>query len=240
MKQTFASVSTNSNVFSVMYGFSIILFAGYFFIPKSIEFQKMKASYNKLATERVKVMELFHDLQRLQQMDELLRKNLGSEVDLHSFKDGLDSISEASQINNNDIQYSTNQISNIPTKAPIDGYITQRMIVRPHIWKSNHYGIDIAAKKGTRIKSSATGVVTMAEPDLYYTGGTLIFDHGHGISTLYMHMQKLFVKKGQKVKQGDIIGTVGSTGRATGAHLDIRLNWFQIRLDPATVLDIKN
>ena len=91
--------------------FSIILFAGYFFIPKSIEFQKMKASYNKLATERVKVMELFHDLQRLQQMDELLRKNLGSEVDLHSFKDGLDSISEASQINNNDIQYSTNQIS---------------------------------------------------------------------------------------------------------------------------------
>ncbi len=95
-------------------------------------------------------------------------------------------------------------------------------------------------KEGTKIKAMLDGIVTMAEPDLFYTGGTLIFDHGHGISTLYMHMEKIFVKKGQKVKQGYIIGTVGSTGRATGAHLDVRLNWFQTRLDPATVLDIKN
>ena len=84
------------------------------------------------------------------------------------------------------------------------------------------------------------GVATLVEPDLFYTGGTLIFDHGHGISTLYMHMKTLMVKKGQKVKQGDVIGTVGSTGRSTGAHLDVRLNWFQVRLDPATVLDLKN
>ena len=83
------------------------------------------------------------------------------------------------------------------------------------------------------------GIVTLAESDLFYTGGTLIFDHGHGISTLYMHMEKILVKKGQKVKQGDIIGTVGSTGRSTGAHLDIRLNWFQERLDPMTVLKIE-
>ncbi|MBO6487399.1 MAG: M23 family metallopeptidase, partial [Pelagibacteraceae bacterium] len=92
---------------------------------------------------------------------------------------------------------------------------------------------------GTKIKAMLDGIVTMAEPDLFYTGGTLIFDHGHGISTLYMHMEKLFVKKGQKVKQGDIIGTVGSTGRATGAHLDVRLNWFGTRLDPMTALNIK-
>ena len=78
---------------------------------------------------------------------------------------------------------------------------------------------------------------TLVEPDLYYTGGTLIFDHGHGISTLYMHMHEIFVKKGQKVKQGEVIGTVGATGRATGAHLDVRLNWFAVRLDPATVLN---
>ena len=81
------------------------------------------------------------------------------------------------------------------------------------------------------------GTVTLAEADLFYTGGTLIFDHGHGISTLYLHMLDIFVEKGQKVKQGDIIGTVGSTGRATGPHLDVRLNWFDVRLDPATVLN---
>ena len=81
------------------------------------------------------------------------------------------------------------------------------------------------------------GTVTLAEPDLYYTGGTLIFDHGHGISTLYMHMNEIFVEKGYNIKQGDIVGTVGSTGRTTGPHLDVRLNWFDVRLDPATVLN---
>ncbi len=83
------------------------------------------------------------------------------------------------------------------------------------------------------------GVVTLAERDLFYTGGTLIFDHGHGISTLYMHMDEIFVQKGDIVKQGEVIGTVGSSGRTTGPHLDVRLNWFGTRLDPATVLDIK-
>ena len=116
-------------------------------------------------------------------------------------------------------------------------YGSQRILNGKPTWP--HYGLDFAADEGTKIKAMLDGMVTLAEPDLFYTGGTLIFDHGHGISTLYMHMEKILVKKGQKVKQGDIIGTVGSTGRATGAHLDVRLNWFHIRLDPATVLNIK-
>ena len=117
-------------------------------------------------------------------------------------------------------------------------YGSQRILNGKPKWP--HYGLDFAADEGAKIKAMLDGKVTLAEPDLFYTGGTLIFDHGHGISTLYMHMEKILVKNGQKVKQGDIIGTVGSTGRATGAHLDVRLNWFQTRLDPATVLDIKN
>ena len=117
-------------------------------------------------------------------------------------------------------------------------YGSQRILNGKPKWP--HYGLDFAADEGTEIKAMLNGTVTLAEPDLFYTGGTLIFDHGHGISTLYMHMKEILVKKDQEVKQGDIIGTVGSTGRATGAHLDVRLNWFQIRLDPATVLDINN
>ena len=116
-------------------------------------------------------------------------------------------------------------------------YGSQRILNGKPKWP--HYGLDFAAKEGTKIKAMLNGIVTLAEPNLFYTGGTLIFDHGHGISTLYMHMEKIFVEKGQKVKQGDIIGTIGSTGRATGAHLDVRLNWFQIRLNPGTVLNIK-
>ena len=116
-------------------------------------------------------------------------------------------------------------------------YGSQRILNGEPKWP--HYGLDFAADEGTTIKAMLDGIVTLAEPDLYYTGGTLMFDHGHGISTIYLHMQKLLVKKGQKIKQGDVIGTVGSTGRATGAHLDVRLNWFQTRLDPETVLNIK-
>ena len=117
-------------------------------------------------------------------------------------------------------------------------YGSQRILNGKPKWP--HYGLDFAADEGTEIKAMLDGVVTLAESDLFYTGGTLIFDHGHGISTLYMHMDKIFVKKGQKIKQGDIVGTVGSSGRATGAHLDVRLNWFQTRLDPATALDMEN
>ena len=113
-------------------------------------------------------------------------------------------------------------------------YGSQRILNGKPKWP--HYGLDFAQKEGTPVKAMLDGIVTLAEPDLYYSGGTLIFDHGHGISTLYMHMQKIFVKKGQKIKQGEVIGTVGSTGRATGPHLDIRLNWFGTRLDPATAL----
>ena len=123
---------------------------------------------------------------------------------------------------------------------PLDGIITgeygsQRILNGKPKWP--HYGIDIAAKQGTHIKSSADGIVTMAEDDLYYTGGTVIMDHGHGISTIYSHLENVLVSVGDKINQGDIIGTVGSTGRSTGPHLDFRVNWFQTRLDPMSVLN---
>ena len=147
-------------------------------------------------------------------------------------------IGEARAVNS-DLVFFKNKFINPLENAIVTGvYGSQRILNGKPKWP--HYGIDFAAEEGTEIKAMLDGVVTLAESDLFYTGGTLIFDHGHGVSTLYMHMKKLMVKKGQKVKQGDIIGTVGSTARSTGAHLDVRLNWFQTRLDPATVLDIRN
>ena len=123
----------------------------------------------------------------------------------------------------------------MPVEGIISGvYGSQRILNGKAKWP--HYGIDIAAKQGTMIKSSGAGVVTMAEDDLYYTGGTIIMDHGHGISTIYSHLENILVSVGDKINQGDIIGTVGSTGRSTGPHLDFRVNWFQTRLDPMSVL----
>ena len=123
----------------------------------------------------------------------------------------------------------------MPVEGIISGvYGSQRILNGKPKWP--HYGIDIAARQGTMIKSSGAGVVTMAEDDLYYTGGTIIMDHGHGISTIYSHLENILVSVGDKINQGDIIGTVGSTGRSTGPHLDFRVNWFQTRLDPMSVL----
>jgi len=122
--------------------------------------------------------------------------------------------------------------------ATITGvYGSQRILNGIPKWP--HYGLDFAQKAGTPIKSMNNGIVTLAEEDLFYTGATLIFDHGHGVSTLYMHMDKIFVKVGDHVKKGEVVGTVGSSGRATGPHLDIRLNWFGERLDPKSILNIK-
>ena len=143
-------------------------------------------------------------------------------------------IGEARAINS-DLPFFKKQFI-MPVKGIISGvYGSQRILNGKPKWP--HYGIDIAAKQGTKIKSSATGIVTMAESDLYYTGGTIIMDHGHGISTIYSHLATLNVKIGDEVLQGDIIGTVGSTGRSTGPHLDFRVNWFQTRLDPMSVLN---
>ena len=116
-------------------------------------------------------------------------------------------------------------------------YGSQRILNGIPKWP--HYGLDFAQKKGTPVKAMNNGIVTLSEKDLFYTGATLIFDHGHGISTLYMHMNEIFVNKGDHVKKGDIVGTIGTTGRSTGPHLDIRLNWFGSRLDPATILNIQ-
>ena len=124
---------------------------------------------------------------------------------------------------------------------PIDKYIITGVYGSQRILNGKprrpHYGIDFHAPEGTPVKAMMDGEVTLAENDMYFTGGTIIFDHGHGISTLYMHMKDIDVKVGQKIKQGEIVGTLGQSGRATGPHLDIRLNWFDVKLDPASILN---
>ncbi len=102
--------------------------------------------------------------------------------------------------------------------------------------KRPHYGIDIAAAEGTPILAPAAGTVTLAEEDLYYTGGTIILDHGHGLSSAFLHLKDVNVAVGDQVDQGQQIGTLGGTGRATGPHLDWRVNWFEVRIDPAYLL----
>ena len=123
-----------------------------------------------------------------------------------------------------------------PAKGRISGvYGSQRILNgRP---KQPHYGIDIAAPRGSLVVAPTGGVVALAEPDLYYSGGTIIIDHGHGLTSAFLHMDKLFVVVGDVVSQSQPIGTIGSTGRSTGPHLDWRINWFEKRIDPGLLVE---
>ena len=97
-----------------------------------------------------------------------------------------------------------------------------------------HYGIDVAAPVGVAVRAAAAGQVTMAT-DLYFTGGTIIIDHGYGLNSTYSHLHDMLVKTGDMVSRGTVIGSVGSTGRSTGPHLDWRINWQNKRLDPLLI-----
>ncbi len=122
-----------------------------------------------------------------------------------------------------------------PVRGPVTGvYGSQRIL--NGVPKRPHFGLDIAAGEGKPLAAPLGGIVSMAEPDLYFTGGTVILDHGRGVSTSYLHMSRIDVKVGDRLSKGDVFGAVGKTGRATGPHLCWRLNWFQERLDPALVL----
>jgi murein DD-endopeptidase MepM/ murein hydrolase activator NlpD len=99
-----------------------------------------------------------------------------------------------------------------------------------------HYGIDIAGPTGTPVLAPAPGIVALAEADLFFTGGTVMIDHGHGLTSVYSHLAQVSVAIGDNVASGDVLGTVGATGRVTGAHLDWRVNWFKTRLDPALLV----
>lgn len=118
-----------------------------------------------------------------------------------------------------------------PAKGKITGvYGSQRILNgKP---RTPHYGLDIAGPIGTPVVAPADGVVTLVHPDMFFSGKTLIVDHGHGLSSTFIHLNKILVKEGERVRRGEPIAEIGASGRATGPHLDWRMNWFQNRIDP--------
>ncbi|UXI69941.1 M23 family metallopeptidase [Tahibacter amnicola] len=118
-----------------------------------------------------------------------------------------------------------------PAEGRISGvYGSQR--VNNGIPKSPHMGLDIAVPTGTPVKAPAGGVVSFADPDLVLTGGTVLVDHGHGLTSAFAHLSRIDVVVGQAVAQGEVLGAAGATGRASGPHVHWGFNWFDVRLDP--------
>ncbi len=123
-----------------------------------------------------------------------------------------------------------------PARGIISGVYGSRRVYNGQP-RRPHYGVDIAAPQGTEVVAPASGKVTLVHNDMYFSGGTLIVDHGHGLSSTFIHLYKVLVKEGDEVRQGQPIAEIGSSGRATGPHLDWRMNWFNQRLDPQLLMD---
>jgi murein DD-endopeptidase MepM/ murein hydrolase activator NlpD len=124
-----------------------------------------------------------------------------------------------------------------PAEGRISGvYGSQRVLNGTP--RAPHMGLDIAAPIGTPVRAAADGIVSVAHPDMVLTGRTVVIEHGFGLDTIYIHMNALKVKDGERVKQGQVIGEIGKTGRANGPHLHFGVTWFDVRLDPETVLAV--
>lgn len=121
-----------------------------------------------------------------------------------------------------------------PVEGVITGVYGSRRILNGQP-RSPHYGVDIACSEGAEIQAPAGGIVRMIE-DMYFSGITMVIDHGYGLSSTFLHLSKVKVALNERVEQGQIIAEAGATGRVTGPHLDWRVNWFERRLDPQSIV----
>ena len=144
-----------------------------------------------------------------------------------------ESIKKARSLNDDRVDFKNGFIW--PTKGPITGVYGSQRILNGEP-RQPHYGIDVAAPIGTVVVAPANGLVTYAE-DMYFSGFTLVLDHGHNLSSSFLHLDKILVQVGDYVQQGEKIAHVGATGRVTGPHLDWRMNWHNQRIDPGLLMD---
>ena len=194
--------------------------------PNISKFDNLNKKYNVLAKERLKVLDLMESLKKLNQMDEFVRNSLGSELNFSDKPEIIDStlmlIPDSHLISLSD---------NIPSLAPIEGFISKRM---EHVFSNVgnlHGGIDIVALEGTPIRATSSGVVVFSGWT-YEMGNLIIIYHGDDYITYYGHNQQNIISRLDIIKKGDIIGYVGDTGISSGPHLHFEIWKGDKSIDP--------
>ena len=195
-------------------------------VPSVATYSDLNKRYNILAKERIEVLELSRDLKRINQMDKFVRNSLGAELNFSEKPEILDSVLMLMP-DDNYISFS----DNIPSVAPIQGYVSQRMGNKGFVTQKKHGGIDIVAKEGSPIKASASGMVVFSGWT-YEMGNLIIIHHGDGYFTHYGHNQINLKSQLELVKKGEVIGLVGNTGISTGPHLHFEIWKNKKSIDP--------
>lgn len=172
-----------------------------------------------------------YDIQRIDGLPP--EKVTPSAEDLKRIKDDQERVARARQIDTAQSYFASGFVW--PAVGTITGVYGSQRILNGEP-RQPHYGVDIAALVGAPVVAPADGIVSFADPDLFFTGATLMIDHGHGLSSTFLHLSEITVRVGERVRQGDLIARAGASGRATGPHLDWRINLFDIRIDPMLVV----
>lgn len=200
----------------------IVVFIIVYALPKLMQYKVIEAENKKFTAERVKIMELMQDLNRIEQMDRLIRKTLGSELELPSVTINNDSTGSQNIQSGYDNNITVSYVDNIPSQYPVDGYITQKMTTKKLFKNQNHYGIDIAVKEGEPVYASTSGFVVFSDWT-YDFGNYIILYHGDDYFTVYGHNKNNFVKVRDFVKRSAVIASSGSTGIVSGPHLHFEI-----------------
>ncbi len=183
----------------------------WYYIPRIVEFREKDQQYEKMLSERAQVLDLYRDLNRMGQMEDIIRSTFSiinegeNEIDLRDEK-----------------AFTISYIENIPSQAPVDGFLTQRMLDHSHVWQKNHYGIDIAVSEGEPVLATASGRIIFSGWT-YDLGNLIIIYHGDGYFTHYGHHQINLMQTHGIVKRGDVIALAGSTGISSGPHLHFEI-----------------
>ena len=219
------AIQTGLTIVAIL--FICVLGVLFYYVPKIADYSELKNQHDQFATERLNVLELTRDLERLRQMDELVRHSLGSKLGIDDRSFMSDSVTGALSTAGNQVSF----IENIPSVAPIQGYVSQRSGKAGLFIKKTHHGIDIVAKEGEPILAAASGVVVYSGWN-YEFGNMIILYHGDDYFTHYGHNQQNLKKQLDTVIRGEVIGLVGNTGVSSGPHLHFEVWREFVAMDP--------
>ena len=182
----------------------------------------------RVFSETLRVGSRKYAVQRIDRLDE--RKVNPQPVDLERIRKENKNISRARKRDDNRVDFMEEFLW--PTHGVITGVYGSQRILNGQP-RRPHFGVDIMCREGGTVRAPAAGIVSFTHPDMFFSGKTLIIDHGHGVSSTFLHLEDILVNAGERVNRGQPVATVGTSGRVTGAHLDWRINWFSVRIDPA-------
>lgn len=237
---TLSAKAIRRGLFALIILVIFLILAGFYLIPKAIQYNKFASENELLLNERSQVKNVLEDYKRIKQVNDFIRKSLGTQLDLTDNPDSIlsDNPTDASDANitlPDGMYRTTGLLENLPTYPPIRGFVNAPFRVKSKFSMTDHMGVDLSSIDDRVVKAAAKGFVVFANWTYYY-GNTVIIDHQNGYMTIYAHNERNLVEQRQLVDRGEPIAILGNTGHSAGAHLHFEIWLDGVPVDPLTLI----